>query len=89
MCFLSLREFCPNRMILSNATFANIYIGVGTGGGAGGPSPFPPQYFKYFTLKTLLIFMHAAQIAVIAVYIMFGPPKIDLLLTPHISPVTL
>ena len=30
-------------------------------------------------LETLLIFIHAAQIAAIAVYIMFGPPKMELL----------
>ena len=47
------------------------------GGGQGGARP--PQYF---TLKTLKIFMHAAQIAAIAVYIMFGPPKMELLPTP-------
>ena len=32
----------------------------------------PPQYF---TLETLLIFIHAAHIATIAVYITFAPPK--------------
>ena len=42
------------------------HIGVGTGG-AG-----PPQYFN---LETLLIFIHAAQIATIVEYITFGPPK--------------
>ena len=41
-------------------------IGVGTGG--AGPS-------QYFTLETLLIFIHAAQIAATAVYITFGPPQ--------------
>ena len=32
----------------------------------------PPQYF---TLETLLIFMHAVQIAAITVYITFSPPQ--------------
>ena len=40
-------------------------IGIGTGGGG----PGPPQYF------TLDTFMQAAQIAAIAVYITFGPPR--------------
>ena len=48
--------------------------------GQGGPGP--PQYF---TLETLLIFMHAAQIAAIAVYITFGPPKMELLPTPMVN----
>ena len=43
------------------------------GGGPGTP---------IFYLETLLIFIHAAQIAVIAVYITFSPPKIELLPTP-------
>ena len=43
-------------------------IGVGTGGGRGARAP------PIFTLETLLIFMHAAQIAVIAEYITFSPP---------------
>ena len=38
-------------------------IGVGTGGEEGARVP------QYFSLETLLIFMHAAQIAAIAVYI--------------------
>ena len=45
-------------------------IGLGTGGG------------QYFTLETLLIFIHVAQIAAIAVYIMFGHSKIELFPTP-------
>ena len=53
-------------------------IGVGTGR-AGGPAPPPPQYF---TLETLLIFIHAAQITAIAEYITFGPPNMELLPTP-------
>ena len=40
---------------------------------------------QYFTLETLLIFIHAAQIAAIAEYIMFGPPKMELLPTPMIQ----
>ena len=32
--------------------------------------------------RSLLIFMHAVQIAAIAVYIMFGPPKMELLPMP-------
>ena len=40
--------------------------------GPGGGGELPPDYF---TLATLLIFMHAVQVAAIAVYIMFGPPK--------------
>ena len=56
-------------------------IGVGTGGGGGGGGPRPPQCF---TLETLVIFMHAAQIALIAVYIMLAPPppKMESLPTP-------
>jgi len=54
-------------------------IGIGTGGAGGARAPPPPQYF---TLKTLLIFMHAAQIAAIAMYITFSPPKMELLPTP-------
>ena len=37
---------------------------------------------QYFTLETLLIFIHAVQIAAIAEYITFGPPKMELLPTP-------
>ena len=33
-------------------------------------------------LETLLIFIHAAQIAAIAVYITFGPQKMELLPMP-------
>ena len=51
-------------------------IGVGTGGGGG---QGPPQYFTH---ETLLIFILAAQIGAIAVYITFGPPKMELLPTP-------
>ena len=48
-------------------------IGVGTGGAR-----------QYFILETLLKFIHAAQITVIAVYITFAPPqpKMKLLPTP-------
>ena len=53
-----------------------VIIGVGTRGAGGARAP------QYFTLETLLIFMHAAQIAVITVYITFGPPKMELLPTP-------
>ena len=42
-------------------------IGVGIGGGAG-----PPQYFN---LETLLIFIHAAQIAVSQCILHSAPPK--------------
>ena len=53
-------------VISTNKTYV---IGVGTRGGR----PGPPQYF---TLETLLIFMHAAQIAAIAKY------KMEFLPTP-------
>ena len=43
-------------------------IGAGTGGG------------QYFILETLLIFIHAAQIAA-SVYYTFGLPKMELLPT--------
>ena len=43
-----------------------------------GGSRAPPIFY----LETLLIFIHAAQIATIAVYITFGPPKMELLPTP-------
>ena len=46
----------------------NSHIGIGTGG--------------HFTLETLLIVMHAAQITAIVVYITFGPPKMELLPEP-------
>ena len=49
--------------------------------GAGG-KPGPPQYF---TLETLLIFIHAAQVTAIAVYVTFGLPKMELLPTPLCS----
>ena len=45
---------------------------AGEGGGAG---PLPP----IFTLEPLLISIHAAQIAAIAVYITFSPPKKEML----------
>ena len=37
---------------------------------------------QYFIRETVLISMHAAQIAAIAVYITFGPPKMELLPMP-------
>ena len=46
------------------------------GGGVGARAP------QYFILETLLVFIHAAQIAMIAVYITFDPPKMELLPTP-------
>ena len=51
-----------------------ILIGVGTGG-AGGGGRAPPIFYPRD-------FMHAAQIAAIAEYITFGPPKMELLPTP-------
>ena len=53
-------------------------IGVKHQGGAGGQGSLP----QYFTLKTLLIFIHATQIAAIVVYITFSPPKMQFLPTP-------
>ena len=44
------------------------------GGGARAP--------QYFILETLLVFIHAAQMAMIAVYITFDPLKMELLPTP-------
>ena len=49
-------------------------------GGRGGRRATPTP--QYFTLKTSLIFIHAAQITAITVYITFGPPKMELLPTP-------
>ena len=60
-----------------------IYIGVGTRGSRVGGWPGPPQYF---TLETLLRFIHAVQITVIAVYITFTPPlQMEFLPTPMID----
>ena len=52
-------------------------IGVGTGGGGGGGARALPIFYP----RALLIFIHAAQIAAIAVYITFGPSKMELLPT--------
>ena len=53
-----------------------LHIGVGTREGRGG---------AIFYLRDLLIFIHAAQIAAITVYITFAPPKMELLPTPMLQ----
>ena len=70
---------CMHSSSYNHNTLTTLITCEGIGVGTGGAGPPPPQYF---TLETLLIFIHAAQIAATAVYITFGPPKMELLPTP-------
>ena len=59
--------------------FCYLHNIIGVRNRGWGEARAPPQYF---TLETLLIFIHAVEIAVITVYITFDPPKMELLPTP-------